>query len=53
MNTEPETEPTPRVVFVVFSMPVKGANTGLAYWGETEEIARQYGEPVVRVELPA
>ena len=51
MNTEPETEPTPRVVYVVFS--TTKANTGLAYWGDTEEIARQYGEPVVRVELPA
>lgn len=53
MSTEPETESTPRVVFVVFSMNAKGANTGLAYWADTEETARQYGGPVVRVELPA
>jgi len=53
MNTEPETETTQRVVYVVFSMNVKGANTGLAYWGDTEEIARQFGGPVIRVELPA
>ena len=53
MSIEPETETTQRVVYVVFSMNVKGANTGLAYWGDTKEIARQYGSPVVRVELPA
>lgn len=43
---------TPVVVYVVFSW-FEGASHGLAYWGATEEIARMYGGPVIRVELPA
>lgn len=50
MNTEPET--APRVVWMVIDFH-KGEREGVAYWGDTEEIARQFGGPVIRVELPA
>jgi len=52
MSTEPEADSATRVVWLVIDFH-KGEREGVAYWGDTEEIARKFGGPVVRVELPA